>query len=59
MHSFHEKLMLSPVPFLPTPLHLVLQVFQKRFNGTISFLRGWNDYRVGFGRADGEYWLGT
>lgn len=35
------------------------QVFQKRFNGSVSFFRGWNDYRFGFGRADGEYWLGT
>uniref|UniRef100_K7FGF4 Microfibril associated protein 4 n=1 Tax=Pelodiscus sinensis TaxID=13735 RepID=K7FGF4_PELSI len=32
-------------------------VFQKRFNGSVSFFRGWNDYRFGFGRADGEYWL--
>uniref|UniRef100_A0A674K6N0 Microfibril associated protein 4 n=1 Tax=Terrapene triunguis TaxID=2587831 RepID=A0A674K6N0_9SAUR len=35
-----------------------LQVFQKRFNGSVSFFRGWNDYRFGFGRADSEYWLG-
>uniref|UniRef100_A0A8C3BPF5 Fibrinogen C-terminal domain-containing protein n=1 Tax=Cairina moschata TaxID=8855 RepID=A0A8C3BPF5_CAIMO len=25
---------------------------------SVSFFRGWNDYRFGFGRADGEYWLG-
>ncbi|XP_053908983.1 microfibril-associated glycoprotein 4-like [Cuculus canorus] len=36
----------------------VWTVFQKRFNGSVSFFRGWNDYRHGFGRADGEYWLG-
>ncbi|XP_063788550.1 microfibril-associated glycoprotein 4-like [Pseudophryne corroboree] len=33
-------------------------VFQKRFNGSVSFYRGWKDYKYGFGRADGEYWLG-
>ncbi|KAM4631745.1 microfibril-associated glycoprotein 4-like [Discoglossus pictus] len=33
-------------------------VIQKRFNGSLSFFRGWNDYKLGFGRADGEYWLG-
>uniref|UniRef100_A0ACB8EUW4 Microfibril-associated glycoprotein 4 n=1 Tax=Sphaerodactylus townsendi TaxID=933632 RepID=A0ACB8EUW4_9SAUR len=33
-------------------------IFQKRFNGTTSFFRGWNDYKFGFGRADSEYWLG-
>ncbi|XP_059587554.1 microfibril-associated glycoprotein 4 isoform X2 [Alligator mississippiensis] len=31
----------------------VWTVFQKRFNGSVSFFRGWNDYRFGFGRADG------
>ncbi|KAM3917771.1 microfibril-associated glycoprotein 4-like isoform 2-T2 [Leptodactylus fuscus] len=33
-------------------------VIQKRFNGTLSFFRGWSDYKLGFGRADSEYWLG-
>ncbi|XP_018428171.1 PREDICTED: microfibril-associated glycoprotein 4-like [Nanorana parkeri] len=33
-------------------------VFQKRFDGSETFLRGWEDYKSGFGRADSEYWLG-
>ncbi|CAH2308078.1 microfibril-associated glyco 4 [Pelobates cultripes] len=33
-------------------------VIQKRFNGSLAFFRGWTDYKLGFGRADGEYWLG-
>ncbi|XP_072288212.1 microfibril-associated glycoprotein 4-like [Pyxicephalus adspersus] len=33
-------------------------VFQKRFDGSEDFYRGWEDYKVGFGRADSEYWLG-
>ncbi|XP_066840289.1 microfibril-associated glycoprotein 4-like [Anser cygnoides] len=52
-------------PGLPVPVYCdmsteghVWTVFQKRFNGSVSFFRGWNDYRFGFGRADGEYWLG-
>ncbi|XP_068102729.1 microfibril-associated glycoprotein 4-like isoform X2 [Hyperolius riggenbachi] len=33
-------------------------VFQKRFDGRVNFYRGWEEYKVGFGRADGEHWLG-
>ena len=33
-------------------------VFQKRFNGSVDFYRGWEDYENGFGSTDGEYWLG-
>ena len=35
-----------------------LQVFQRRFDGTESFNRNWNDYAQGFGTTDGEFWLG-
>ncbi|XP_061875746.1 microfibril-associated glycoprotein 4-like, partial [Colius striatus] len=49
-----------PVPVYcdMTTLGHVWTVFQRRFNGSVSFFRGWSDYRDGFGRADGEYWLG-
>ena len=33
-------------------------VFQRRFDGSINFYRGWTDYVRGFGNAEGEYWAG-
>ena len=33
-------------------------MFQKRLNGSVDFYRDWKEYKNGFGRVDGEFWLG-
>ena len=33
-------------------------IFQNRFNGSVDFFLGWDDYERGFGSADGEHWMG-
>lgn len=34
-------------------------VFQRRFDGQVSFNRTWREYRDGFGSAQKEHWLGN
>ncbi|CAK8686767.1 unnamed protein product [Clavelina lepadiformis] len=33
-------------------------MLQRRIDGVIDFRRGWDDYKRGFGRVYGEYWMG-
>ncbi|XP_050093947.1 angiopoietin-related protein 1-like [Anopheles aquasalis] len=33
-------------------------VIQHRYDGTVDFYRGWNEYRDGFGDLGKEFWLG-
>ena len=34
-------------------------VFQRRFNGSVSFKRNWLEYENGFGDVGSEFWLGN
>lgn len=33
-------------------------VIQRRMNGSVEFYRYWHDYKRGFGKLDGRFWLG-
>jgi len=39
-------------------MFMYFQVLMRRKDGTLNFYQKWNDYKKGFGKPDGEFWLG-
>ncbi|NXT62496.1 ANGP4 protein, partial [Chaetops frenatus] len=67
MHlATHSKPALQACPSLPLQAYCDMEtdrggwtIIQLRANGSLSFQRGWREYKQGFGDAAGEYWLGN
>jgi len=34
------------------------QVLVRRMDGSVNFTREWQDYKIGFGSLNGEFWAG-
>nr|XP_061786830.1 angiopoietin-4-like [Nerophis lumbriciformis] len=63
-HSGVYTIVLSPGANMPVYCDMEIEgggwtVLQKRHDGSVSFNRGWSEYRHGFGDPWGEHWLGN
>ena len=72
--DFNLESITSPVSFpiafthklhacITVSFSLLLSIFQivfhqRRKDGTVNFTRGWTEYKQGFGKLTGEFWLG-
>lgn len=58
LFPWNGKLVTQPDPHLHVSL-LSFQVFQNRINGDIDFYRNWEEFELGFGDIETEFWLGN